>query len=128
MNFNSILGVYSVGWLSSGPVGVILSTMSNAFQVAYLIGEHFEKGLLSEQKPGYEYISKILKDKGIYFNILSFNKIFLTKNLILDTVIVDWKGWTEINRVEVERGLKYNKPREKIVDIDEMLQIGGKIK
>jgi len=26
----------------------------------------------------------------------------------------------------VERGIKHGKPREKIVDIDEMLQIGGK--
>lgn len=101
--------------------------MSNAFQVASLISEHFEKGLLKEHKPGYAYISKILKDKGIYFNILSFNTIFLTKNLFLDIITVDWNGWTEINRVEVERGLKYSKPREKIVDIDKMLQIGGKI-
>lgn len=61
-------GVYSVGWLSSGPVGVILSTMSNAFQVATLVGQHFEKGLLNEHKLGYEYISKVLKDKGICYN------------------------------------------------------------
>lgn len=30
-----------------------------------------------------------------------------------------------IDKVEVERGVKYGKPREKIVDINEMLQIGG---
>jgi len=30
-----------------------------------------------------------------------------------------------INKVEVERGIKHGKPREKIVDIDEMLKIGG---
>jgi len=62
-------GVYSVGWLSSGPVGVILSTMSNAFQAASLIGQHFDKGLLNERKPGYNYISKVLEDKGIYHHI-----------------------------------------------------------
>jgi len=28
----------------------------------------------------------------------------------------------------VERGIKHGKPREKIVDIEEMLQIGGKPK
>jgi len=43
--------------------------MSNAFQVASLIGEHYDKGLLSERKPGYNYISKVLKDKGIYHYI-----------------------------------------------------------
>lgn len=47
---------------------MILSTMSNAFQVATLIGKHFENGLLNEQKPGYNYISKILREKGIYHN------------------------------------------------------------
>lgn len=41
--------------------------MSNAFQVATLIGQHFEKGLLNEHKPGYEYISKVLKHNGIYY-------------------------------------------------------------
>lgn len=41
---------------------------------------------------------------------------------------VDWDGWTKINKVEVENGMKCGKPREKIVDIDEMLQIGGSIK
>jgi len=39
--------------------------MSNAFQAASLIGQHFDKGLLSEQKPGYNCISKVLEDKGI---------------------------------------------------------------
>ncbi|XP_025191527.1 NADPH:adrenodoxin oxidoreductase, mitochondrial [Melanaphis sacchari] len=102
------IGIYSVGWLSSGPVGVILSTMSNAFQAASLIGQHFDKGLLSEQKAGYNYISKVLKDKGI--------------------VTVDWDGWMRIDKVEVERGIKHGKPREKIVNIDEMLQIGGILK
>ncbi len=43
--------------------------MSNAFQAASLIGQHFDKGLLSEQKPGYNYISKILENKGIYLHI-----------------------------------------------------------
>lgn len=61
-------GIYSVGWLSSGPVGVILSTMSHAYQVASLISKHFDEGLLKEQKPGYDYISKLLKAQGICYN------------------------------------------------------------
>lgn len=65
LTYFTFKGVYSVGWLSSGPVGVILSTMSNAFQTATLIGQHFDEGLLGERKPGYDYISKVLKDKGI---------------------------------------------------------------
>jgi len=39
--------------------------MSNAFQAASLISQHFDEGLLSEQTPGFNYISKVLEDKGI---------------------------------------------------------------
>jgi adrenodoxin-NADP+ reductase len=42
-------------------------------------------------------------------------------------ITVSWNGWNKINQVEVERGMKIGKPREKIVDIDEMLQIGGEL-
>ncbi|XP_050432209.1 NADPH:adrenodoxin oxidoreductase, mitochondrial [Adelges cooleyi] len=101
------IGVYSVGWLSSGPVGVIISTMSHAFEVAALIGKHFDEGLLNEKKPGYDDISKVLKDKGV--------------------ITVGWNGWAEIDKTEIERGVKLHKPREKIVDIDEMIQLGGRI-
>lgn len=82
LNFNvyyyfCFVGVYSVGWLSSGPVGVILSTMTNAFQVASLIGKDIDSGVLNEKKPGYDYVSKILKNKGIYYNVISqVNKIY----------------------------------------------------
>jgi len=44
----------------------------------------------------------------------------------LDVITVDWNGWKNIDKIEVERGLKRGKPREKIVDVDEMLRIGGK--
>lgn len=40
--------------------------MTNAFQVASLIGKDIDSGVLNHKKPGYDYVSKILKDKGIY--------------------------------------------------------------
>lgn len=46
----------------------------------------------------------------------------------IDIITVDWNGWTRIDKVEIERGMKHGKPREKIVDINEMLQIGGIVK
>jgi len=48
--------------------------------------------------------------------------------VFLGAIIVDWNGWKNIDQVEVERGMKHGKPREKIVDVDEMIQIGGTIK
>lgn len=41
---------------------------------------------------------------------------------------MDFGGWEKIDEVEVERGAKLGKPREKILDISEMLQIGGRVR
>lgn len=49
----------------------------------------------------------------------------MLSNVFLDTITVDWNGWTKIDRIEIERGMLRGKPREKIVDVDEMLKIGG---
>ncbi|XKL60744.1 hypothetical protein PGB90_007801 [Kerria lacca] len=101
-------GVYSAGWLSTGSTGVILSTMSNAFKTAYEICEDIKNGIINdkEDKPGYNYIKKILKKEG--------------------KITVDWQGWKNIDKVEIERGKYRNKPREKIVNVSEMLEIGGR--
>lgn len=58
------------------------------------------------------------------------NNIFknLSNVIFEDVITVDWNGWTKIDNAEVERGMKRGKPREKIVDVDEMLHIGGRIK
>lgn len=37
--------------------------------------------------------------------------------------IVDWEGYRKIDRNEVARGATKGKPREKLVDISEMLKI-----
>jgi adrenodoxin-NADP+ reductase len=35
------------------------------------------------------------------------------------------EGWQRINAEEQARGAKVGKPREKIVDVDEMLRVAG---
>ena len=66
MKFYFCLGVYSAGWLSTGPVGVILSTMSNAFETGANIVNDIQKGVIdpSITKPGFSAISSKLKSKG----------------------------------------------------------------
>ena len=41
-----IPGLYCSGWVKTGPVGVILTTMDNAFETAELIVEDFKQGKL----------------------------------------------------------------------------------
>ena len=38
------VGLYCSGWVKTGPVGVILTTMDNAFETAELIVEDFNQG------------------------------------------------------------------------------------
>ncbi|XP_034950847.1 NADPH:adrenodoxin oxidoreductase, mitochondrial [Chelonus insularis] len=92
--------VYAAGWVATGPTGVILSTMTNAFQVASLIFKELDK---SVQKDGTNGLVNILKSKNI--------------------PIVSYEDWEKIDKVEQERGKLLGKPREKIVDISEMLKI-----
>ncbi|XP_076302095.1 NADPH:adrenodoxin oxidoreductase, mitochondrial-like [Lasioglossum baleicum] len=95
--------LYAAGWVATGPVGVILSTMTNAFQVGTLVSKELSN---TENKPGFVGLSKILNQKGI--QMISYN---------------DWK---KIDNVECERGKILGKPREKIVNINEMLEIASK--
>ncbi|GAB0100635.1 NADPH:adrenodoxin oxidoreductase, mitochondrial [Sergentomyia squamirostris] len=91
-------GLFASGWLATGPTGVILTTMNNAFSVGKSICDDFsEKKIPEEAKPGLDLSQK--------------NSI-------------TWSGWEKIDQEEVRRGAKVGKPREKIIDLDEMIKIG----
>lgn len=97
-------GLYTAGWLATGPTGVILSTMSNAFGVAEKICTDLQTNkLLDNDKRGYEIISEKLKSKNVQ--------------------IVTWNDWLKIDKYEQEEGKKLGKPRKKLLDIGEMLKV-----
>ena len=58
--------MYTAGWLATGPTGVILSTMTNAFETGAAVAEDVHKKVLDTTvpKPGFAAISGILKRKG----------------------------------------------------------------
>lgn len=99
--------IYSAGWLATGPVGVILSTMSNAFEVGQRIAEDINSKRLScaTTKPGSGHILGLVRSKGI--------------------PVVTWEGWKAIDREEIQRGKLKDKPREKFVSIEEMIAASG---
>lgn len=96
--------LYSTGWAATGPVGVILSTMTNAFQVGKLICKELAASP-TENKAGLVGLRMILDNKGVQ--------------------IVSYSDWQKIDRVECEHGKQLGKPREKIVDVAEMLKIAA---
>lgn len=96
--------LYSAGWAATGPVGVILSTMTNAFEVGKLVCKELANS--TESKPGSDGLRGILSSKGVQ--------------------IVSYGDWEKIDRVEQERGREAGKPREKMVDVAEMLEVAAK--
>ncbi|XP_045502365.1 NADPH:adrenodoxin oxidoreductase, mitochondrial [Colias croceus] len=94
--------LYVAGWLGTGPAGVIIHTMSNAFQVAKNICSDLQTGTGSH-RDGFDGVRK-------HLNI----------------PIVDWNGWEKIDKYEVDQGKKSDKPREKVTCINKMLDIATK--
>lgn len=97
--------LYAAGWAATGPIGVLLTTMSNAFQVARLIHNELISSNTTQMSSGWAGLSDTLATRGIQ--------------------TVSYEDWQKIDRVEQERGKQREKVREKIVDVGEMLEIAG---
>lgn len=96
-------GLYASGWLATGPTGVILTTMSNSFAVAKTVCDDFAAGriAIANDKPG------------------------LSDAELQDKPVVGWAGWERIDRWETDAVQGTEKPREKIVDVQQMLSVAG---
>ncbi|KAJ0181112.1 hypothetical protein K1T71_003197 [Dendrolimus kikuchii] len=92
--------LYVAGWLGTGPVGVILHTMGNAFQVAKVMCDDL-KNVKHDKRDGFSAISRIMNSDQI----------------------VDWNGWERINKYEIEQGQSKGKPREKICNVNKMIEV-----
>lgn len=60
-------GLYVAGWLATGPVGVILSTMTQAFGVGRAVEADVSSGHVdvSQARPGHTAIGKLLNNRGV---------------------------------------------------------------
>lgn len=70
-NFDMLYaGLYVTGWLATGPVGVILSTMTHAFGVGRAVEVDVRCGNVdvSQARPGHAAVAKLLKDRGVYMH------------------------------------------------------------
>ncbi|XP_066056747.1 NADPH:adrenodoxin oxidoreductase, mitochondrial [Chamaea fasciata] len=100
-------GVYCSGWVKRGPTGVIITTMNDSFDTAQSVLEDLQGGVLdiSPSREGFGLVESILRSRGVR--------------------PVSFSDWEKIDAAEVARGKAAGKPREKIVDPAEMLQIIG---
>ncbi|XP_068511447.1 NADPH:adrenodoxin oxidoreductase, mitochondrial isoform X1 [Anas acuta] len=100
-------GLYCSGWVKRGPTGVIITTMNDSFDTAQSVLEDLRGGVLdvSVSREGFGAVGSILSSRGVR--------------------PVSFSDWEKIDAAEVARGKAAGKPREKIVDPQEMLQLIG---
>lgn len=98
-------GLYCSGWVKRGPTGVIATTMNDSFDTARTLLQDMTSGTLdlSTAKTGSLEVAALLEERGV--KPVSFSE------------------WENIDREETRRGEDRGKPREKLLDVEEMLQV-----
>jgi ferredoxin--NADP+ reductase len=102
VNHSVIANEYVVGWARTGPQGLIgTHKAASAHVVEHMIDDSV--GLEARELPGRDVILTLLQKRGV--QVVSFN---------------DWK---RLDEVEVARGERRGAPRDKIVDVETMLEV-----
>ena len=96
-------GLYCAGWVKRGPTGIIGTNIPDARETVEAIIGDAEAGALSL---GGEYGESPL--------------VHLAKD---ETRVVTWDDFRRIDQSECAAGAAQGKPREKIVDVHEMLRV-----
>ena len=98
-------GLYCSGWVKTGPIGVIATTMTNGFETGKAVVDDLKKGVIKvqPQHTGFQEIQKVLESKKIK--------------------VITFKDWETIDNYEVQKGEPIGKPREKIPDVETMLKV-----
>ena len=106
-----IPGMYAAGWAARGPVGVIASTMHDAYALASTILEdHYATSRLGGEGTGP--LSEV-PEKGLPEEV---------EKGLRDGTVVDLKRWKKIDEAEVSRA-RGGKEREKFTNVQDMLEV-----
>lgn len=96
--------LYCSGWVKRGPIGVLATTMNDAFETGkYIVEDLLSKPSIQDRKSGRDAVIDILRQKGV--------------------TVVKFEDWEKIDATEKKHGKEKGKPREKIYIIPEMLSI-----
>ena len=105
--------LYASGWLKRGATGIIGTNISDAKETVDTIMDDFTCNLISStndkentcsSSSSHEELTRVMKERNV--------------------TIVDWNGWyNKINKEELLRGHLDGCVREKIVNIEDMLNI-----
>ncbi|XP_064600487.1 NADPH:adrenodoxin oxidoreductase, mitochondrial-like [Liolophura sinensis] len=99
-------GLYCSGWVRRGPVGVIVDTMTDGFEVGKQVLMDLKTDQLSlDARAGGTAILSLLQKRGVQ--------------------VVSFEDWEKIDAAEKELGKKSGKEREKFTDCQEMLRVAA---
>lgn len=96
----NVPGLFCAGWLATGPRGVIVNTMTEAYKVGQTVLENISQ-LKEQDKLGYEQIKHIFHDRNVK--------------------PVRFEDWKQIDLKERKHGETRGKPREKITNVGKMI-------
>jgi len=88
------VGLYVTGWIKTGPVGVVDTTLKDSLETYVNIKQHYLKGYFPEKEDPREKVEEILKKNNVEFT--------------------SFKHWQKANEVELQKGETKQKVREKI--------------
>lgn len=100
-------GIYCAGWVKRGATGIIGTNIPDAQQTVASIIKDYESNKFENN------------------NVISVESDVKFKNLLDEKNIlyVDKDGWNNIDQYEKEIGSKDGKPREKMLNIEEMIKV-----
>ncbi|KAJ2830817.1 NADPH-adrenodoxin reductase [Coemansia erecta] len=100
---DAVRGLYVSGWIKRGPVGVIATTMQDAYRTADAIVMDLENGAIGGIA-SRAAVDQLLSSAGI------------------GDVRVTNDDWKRLDAFEVTEGSARGKPREKVVSVEKMLK------
>ncbi len=105
LNGKPCSGFYCSGWIKRGPSGVIGTNKSDSDATVQKVWQDLPQ-LNPCPEPSRNALLDLLKNRGVR--------------------VVSFSDWKKIDAAEIARGEKIGKPREKFVNINEMLAVLGK--
>ncbi|KAJ1987698.1 NADPH-adrenodoxin reductase [Coemansia sp. RSA 1358] len=98
-------GLYVAGWLKRGPIGVIATTMQDAYRTADAVAMDINNGNCQLRQTSRKDIDDELSKLGV------------------DKIKVANGDWKRLEEYEFKQGKKAGKPREKVPSIGKMLSV-----
>ncbi|WP_396932111.1 FAD-dependent oxidoreductase [Mycolicibacterium sp.] len=101
----NVAGTYVTGWIKRGSRGVIGTNRSCALETVRSLWMDFKDGRLAREPESGAGLESVLQQRGIQQ--------------------VDWSGWKAIDALERARGDESARPRIKLTEIAEMVEVAG---